>query len=96
MYSDETLTVLAGSGDIRIHNSLGYPVAEYKNVNLSLGIEPLNPLIRRDLSLGYVVVLRNTENRQDINNTLDKSLPSALSIFKNHICSYEAGNSKMR
>ena len=51
IYSDRMLSRLADSGNIVIHSSVGYPVAKYKNTGISIGIEPLNPMIRQDLTL---------------------------------------------
>ncbi|MDF7189817.1 hypothetical protein NLR85_24380 [Escherichia coli] len=61
-----------------------------------LGIEPLNPMIRQDLILGYIVVVRNGKASQEINGLLNRSLPKAISTFKDHINEYEAAKSKMR
>ncbi|MCN8430234.1 hypothetical protein MLM25_21200 [Escherichia coli] len=51
IYSDRMLSRLADSDNIVIHSSVGYPVAKYKNTGISVGIEPLNPMIRQDLTL---------------------------------------------
>ncbi|EDW1374398.1 hypothetical protein ACO0LQ_003743 [Salmonella enterica] len=96
IYSDRMLSRLADSGNIVIHSSLGYPVAKYKNTGISIGIEPLNPMIRQDLTLGYIVVVRNGKISQEINGLLNRSLPKAISIFKEHINEYEPVKSKMR
>ncbi|EIJ5691041.1 hypothetical protein LJF72_004689, partial [Salmonella enterica subsp. enterica serovar Yoruba] len=89
IYSDRMLSRLADSGNILIHSSLGYPVAKYKNTGISIGIEPLNPMIRQDLTLGYIMVVRNGKVSQEINGLLNRSLPKAISIFKEHINEYE-------
>lgn len=96
IYSDRMLSRLADSGNIVIHSSLGYPVAKYKNMGISIGIEPLNPMIRQDLTLGHIVVVRNGKTSQEINGLLNKPLPKAISIFKEHINEYEPVKSKMR
>ncbi|EEI9233852.1 hypothetical protein P3N00_000234 [Salmonella enterica] len=96
IYSDRMLSRLADSGNIVIHSSLGYPVAKYKNTGISIGIEPLNPMIRQDLTLGHIVVVRNGKTSQEINGLLNKPLPKAISIFKEHINEYEPVKSKMR
>ncbi|EID1209093.1 hypothetical protein LA766_004388 [Salmonella enterica] len=96
IYSDRMLSRLADSGNIVIHSSLGYPVAKYKNTGISIGIEPLNPKIRQDLTLGHIVVVRNGKTSQEINGLLNKPLPKAISIFKEHINEYEPVKSKMR
>ncbi|EDV5316212.1 hypothetical protein RM843_004723 [Salmonella enterica] len=96
IYSDRMLSRLADSGNIVIHSSLGYPVAKYKNTGINIGIEPLNPMIRQDLTLGYIVVVRNGKISQKINGLLNRSLPKAISIFKEHINEYEPVKSKMR
>ncbi|EEQ7786751.1 TPA: hypothetical protein RNA82_001521 [Escherichia coli] len=96
IYSDRMLSRLADSGNIVIHSSVGYPVAKYKNTGISIGIEPLNPMIRQDLTLGYIVVVRNGKTSQEINGLLNRSLPKAISTFKDHINEYEAVKSKMR
>ncbi|EGL6650795.1 hypothetical protein IMU61_000236 [Salmonella enterica] len=96
IYSDRMLSRLADSGNIVIHSSLGYPVAKYKNRGISIGIEPLNPMIRQDLTLGHIVVVRNGKTSQEINGLLNKPLPKAISIFKEHINEYEPVKSKMR
>ena len=85
IYSDRMLSRLADSGSIVIHSSVGYPVAKYKNTGISIGIEPLNPMIRQDLTLGYIVVVRNGKASQEINGLLNRSLPKAIGIFKIHI-----------
>ncbi|EOX8447193.1 hypothetical protein [Salmonella enterica] len=95
VYSDRMLSRLADSGNILIHSSLGYPVAKYKNTGISIGIEPLNPMIRQDLTLGYIVVVRNGKASQEINGLLNRSLPKAIGIFKEHIDEYESAKSKM-
>ncbi|MDU9014037.1 MAG: hypothetical protein E7H47_04685 [Escherichia coli] len=96
IYSDRMLSRLADSDNIVIHSSVGYPVAKYKNTGISIGIEPLNPMIRQDLTLGYIVVVRNGKASQEINGLLNRSLPKAISTFKDHINEYEAAKSKMR
>ena len=94
--NDRLLSRLADSGNILIHSLLGYPVAKYKTTDISIGIEPLNPMIRQDLTLGHIVVVRNGKTSQEINGLLNKSLPKAISIFKEHINEYEPAKSKMR
>ncbi|ECC9614626.1 hypothetical protein ID902_001202 [Salmonella enterica subsp. enterica serovar Orion] len=94
--NDRLLSRLADSGNIVIHSLLGYPVAKYKITGISIGIEPLNPMIRQDLTLGYIVVVRNGKTSQEINGLLNKSLPKAISIFKEYINEYEPAKSKMR
>ncbi|QVY41752.1 hypothetical protein B6J96_09925 [Salmonella enterica subsp. enterica serovar Muenchen] len=89
IYNDRLLSRHADSGNIVIHDSLGYPVAKCKNTGISIGIEPLNSMIRLDLTLGYIVVVRNGKTSQEINGLLNKSLPKAISIFKEHINEYE-------
>ncbi|APR29621.1 hypothetical protein BTW28_00780 [Citrobacter freundii] len=96
IYNDRMLSRLADSGNIVIHSSLGYPVAKYKNISISIGIEPLNPMIRQDLTLGYIVVVRNGKVSQEINGLLNRSLPKAISTFKEHINECESVKSKMR
>lgn len=96
IYSDRMLSRLADSGNILIHSSLGYPVAKYKNTRISIGIEPLNPMIRQDLTLGYIIVVRNGKTPLEINGLLNRSLPKAISTFKDHINEYEVAKSKMR
>ncbi|HBA3975383.1 TPA: hypothetical protein J5G17_004907, partial [Escherichia coli] len=96
IYSDRMLSRLADSGNILIHSSLGYPVAKYKNTGISIGIEPLNPMIRQDLTLGYIIVVRNGKTPQEINGLINRSLPKAISTFKDHINEYESVKSKMR
>ncbi|EEW1007864.1 hypothetical protein NPJ45_004890 [Escherichia coli] len=96
IYSDRMLSRLADSGNILIHSSLGYPVAKYKNTGISIGIEPLNPMIRQDLTLGYIVIVRNGKASQEINGLLNRSLPKAISTFKEHINEYESVKIKMR
>ncbi|EBQ5257940.1 TPA: hypothetical protein ACF1H3_004273 [Salmonella enterica] len=93
--NDRLLSRLADSSNIVIHSLLGYPVAKYKTTGISIGIEPLNPMIRQDLTLGYIVVVRNGKISQDINGLLNRSLPKAISIFKDHINEYESIKSKM-
>ncbi|HGY8231206.1 TPA: hypothetical protein ACNTTQ_004611, partial [Escherichia coli] len=68
----------------------------YKNTGISISIEPLNPIIRQDLTLGYIVVVRNGKASQEINGLLNRSLPKAISIFKDHISEYESVKIKMR
>lgn len=77
IYSDRMLSRLADSGNIVIHSSLGYPVAKYKNTGISIGVEPLNPMLRQDLTLGNIVVVRNRKVSQDINGLLNRSLPKS-------------------
>lgn len=96
IYNDRMLSRLVDSGNIVIHSSLGYPVAKCKNASISIGIEPLNPMIRQDLSLGYIVVVRNDKASQEINGLINRSLPKAISLFKGHINEYELVKSKMR
>lgn len=96
IYSDRMLSRLADSGNILIHNSLEYPVAKYTNTGISIGIEPLNPMIRQDLTLGYIVVVRNGKASQEVNGLLNRSLPKAISTFKDHINEYESVKIKMR
>ncbi|MCZ9158966.1 hypothetical protein OM206_18740 [Escherichia albertii] len=96
IYSDRMLSRLADSGNILIHNSLGYPVAKYTNTGISIGIEPLNSMIRQDLTLGYIVVVRNGKASQEVNGLLNRSLPKAISTFKDHINEYESVKIKMR
>ncbi len=72
IYSDRLLSSLADSGNIVIHDSLGYPVAKYKNTRISIGIEPLNPMIRQDLTPRYIVVVRNGKVSQEINGLLNR------------------------
>ncbi|TBR70045.1 MULTISPECIES: hypothetical protein [unclassified Escherichia] len=96
IYSDRMLSRLADSGNIVIHSSLGYPVAKYKNTGISIGIEPLNPMIRQDLTLGYIVVVRNGKASQEVNGLLNRSLPKAISTFNDHINEYESVKIKMR
>ncbi|MDQ9283603.1 hypothetical protein KJD95_04800 [Escherichia marmotae] len=96
IYSDRMLSRLADSGNILIHSSLGYPVAKYKNTGIRIGIEPLNPMIRQDLTLGYIVVVRNGKTPLEINGLLNRSLPKAISTFKDHINECEVAKSKMR
>ncbi|MCL0228582.1 hypothetical protein M2T52_31160, partial [Klebsiella pneumoniae] len=59
-------------------------------------IEPLNPMIRQDLTLGYIVVVRNGKTSQEINGLLNRSLLKAISTFKDHINEYESVKIKMR
>ncbi|ECD4882680.1 hypothetical protein ACQYBH_003825 [Salmonella enterica] len=75
------LSRLADSGNIVIHSLLGYPVAKYKNTSISIGIEPLNPLIRKDLSLGCIVV-RTDSDSQEISGDLQRALPKAIELVK--------------
>ncbi|EFC0648305.1 hypothetical protein FA849_01050 [Escherichia coli] len=96
IYSDRMLSRFADSGNILIHSSLGYPVAKYKNTGIRIGIEPLNPMIRQDLTLGYIVVVRNGKTPLEINGLLNRSLPKAISTIKDHINEYEVAKSKMR
>lgn len=96
IYSDRMLSRLADSGNIVIHSSVGYPVAKYKNTGISIGIEPLNPMIRQDLTLGYIVVVRNGKTSQEINGLLNRSLLKAISTFQDHINEYESVKIKMR
>ncbi|EPS4685263.1 hypothetical protein ACVFKH_000730 [Salmonella enterica subsp. enterica] len=76
------LSRLADSGNIVIHSLLGYPVAKYKNTGISIGIEPLNPLIRKDLSLGCIVVVRTDSDSQEISGDLQRALPKAIELVK--------------
>lgn len=96
IYSDRMLSRLADSGNIVIHSSVGYPVAKYKNTGISIGIESLNPMIRQDLTLGYIMVVRNGKASQEINGLFNRSLPKAISTFKDHTNEYESVKSKMR
>lgn len=96
IYSDRMLSRLADSGNIVIHSSFGYPFAKYKNTGISIGIEPLNPMIRQDLTLGYIVVVRNRKASQEVNGLLNRSLPKAISTFNDHINEYESVKIKMR
>ncbi|HDW7571016.1 TPA: hypothetical protein RM309_004763, partial [Escherichia coli] len=82
IYSDRMLSRLADSGNILIHNSLGYPVAKYKHTGISIGIEPLNTMIRQDLSLGYIVVVRSDNDSQEVSGDLHRALPKAIKLFK--------------
>ncbi|EFH5353063.1 hypothetical protein GQK70_22825, partial [Escherichia coli] len=82
IYSDRMLSRLADSGNIVIHSSVGYPVAKYKNTEISIGIEPLNPMIRQDLSLGYIVVVRSDNDSQEVSGDLHRALPKAIKLFK--------------
>ncbi|EKQ6919367.1 TPA: hypothetical protein HNO24_05840 [Escherichia coli] len=88
--SDRTLSRLADSGNIVIHSSVGYPVAKYKNTGISIGIEPLNPMIRQDLSLGYIVVVRSDNDSQEVSGDLHRALPKAVKLFK-YFLSYNEG-----
>lgn len=96
IYSDRMLSRLADSGNIVIHSSVGYPVAKYKNTGISIGIESLNPMIRQDLTLGYIMVVRNGKASQEINGLFNRSLPKTISTFKDHTNEYESVKSKMR
>ncbi|EFO3892042.1 hypothetical protein DM619_19830, partial [Escherichia coli] len=78
IYSDRMLSRLADSGNILIHNSLGYPVAKYKHTGISIGIEPLNTMIRQDLSLGYIVVVRSDNDSQEVSGDLYRALLKAI------------------
>ncbi|EDX5048694.1 hypothetical protein BFV79_004845, partial [Salmonella enterica subsp. enterica serovar Putten] len=80
IYSDRMLSRLADSGNIVIHSSVGYPVAKYKNTEISIGIEPLNPMIRQDLSLGYIVVVRSDNDSQEVSGDLHRALPKAVKL----------------
>ena len=82
IYSDRMLSRLADSGNIVIHSSVGYPVAKYKNTEISIGIEPLNPMIRQDLSLGYIVVVRSDNDSQEVSGDLYRALLKAIKLFK--------------
>lgn len=95
IYDDETLRILTERGHVVIHSSLGYPIAQYKETGISIGIEPVNPSIREDLSLGYIVKVRDGKAPQEINGFLNWSLPRAISIFKGHISSYASNKSRM-
>lgn len=53
-------------------------------------------MIRQDLTLGYIVVVRNGKASQEINGLLNRSLPKAISTFKDHINEYESVKIKMR
>ena len=90
IYSDRMLSRLADSGNIVIHSSVGYPVAKYKNTEISIGIEPLNPMIRQDLSLGYIVVVRSDNDSQEVSGDLPRALPKAVKLFK-YFLSYTEG-----
>ncbi|EJD5584632.1 TPA: hypothetical protein JLL44_004267 [Escherichia coli] len=90
IYSDRMLSRLADSGNIVIHSSVGYPVAKYKNTEISIGIEPLNPMIRQDLSLGYIVVVRSDNDSQEVSGDLHRALPKAVKLFK-YFLSYNEG-----
>ncbi|MBG8794068.1 hypothetical protein [Salmonella enterica] len=94
IYSDRILSRLADSGNIVIHSSVGIRLLNIKH-GISIGIEPLNPMIRQDLTLGYIVVIRNGKASQEVNGLLNRSLPKAISTFKDHINEYEAAKSKM-
>ena len=90
IYSDKMLSRLADSGNIVIHRSLGYPVAKYKNTGISIGIEPLNPMIRQDLSLGYIVVVRGDSDIQEVSGDLHRAIQKAVKLFK-YFLSYNEG-----
>ena len=90
IYSDRMLSRLADSGNIVIHSSVGYPVAKYKNTEISIGIEPLNPMIRQDLSLGYIVVVRSDNDIQEVSGDLHRALPKAIKLFK-YVLPYNEG-----
>lgn len=90
IYSDRMLSRLADSGNIVIHSSVGYPVAKYKNTEISIGIEPLYPMIRQDLSLGYIVVVRSDNDSQEVSGDLHRALPKAVKLFK-YFLSYNEG-----
>ncbi|HAX6634773.1 TPA: hypothetical protein NWA42_000028 [Escherichia coli] len=90
IYSDRMLSRLADSGNIVIHSSVGYPVAKYKNTEISIGIEPLNPMIRQDLSLGYIVVVRSDNDSQEVSGDLHRALPKAIKLFK-YVLPYNEG-----
>lgn len=77
IYSDRMLSRLADSGNIVIHSSLGYPVAKYKNTGISIGVEPLNPMLRQDLSLGYIV-----DDSQEVNGDIYRALSRTIELFK--------------
>lgn len=82
-YNDRMLSRFVDSGNIVIHSSLGYPVAKYKNTGVSIGIEPLNLMIRQDLSLGYIVVVRSgNDSSQEVSGDLHRALPKAIELFK--------------
>ena len=90
IYSDRMLSRLADSGNIVIHSSVGYPVAKYKNTEISIGIEPLNPMIRQDLSLGYIIVVRSDNDSQEVSGDLHRALPKTVKLFK-YFLSYNEG-----
>ncbi len=77
IYDDEALRRLAERGHIVINSSLGYPIAQYKETGISIDIEPVNPSIRHDLSLGYIVKVRDGKALQEINGLLNRSLPKS-------------------
>ncbi|EAQ7238117.1 hypothetical protein J3858_000716 [Salmonella enterica subsp. enterica serovar Irumu] len=82
IYSDRMLSRLADSGNIVIHSSLGYLVAKYKNTGISIGIQPLNPMLRQELSLGYIVVVRSENDSQEVNGDIHRALPRVIELFK--------------
>ncbi|HGT1083923.1 TPA: hypothetical protein ACMV0Z_004699, partial [Salmonella enterica subsp. enterica] len=59
-----------------------YLVAKYKNTGISIGIEPLNPMLRQELSLGYIVVVRSENDSQEFNGDIHRALPRAIELFK--------------
>lgn len=91
---DETLRRLAEGEHVVIHSSLEYPNAQYKETDISIGIEPINPLIRKGLSLGYIIMVRKGKDLRVISGFINRSMPRAISIFKDHISSYVSVKSK--
>lgn len=90
---DIFLSELEASGGIMLHTNMGYPVAEYLDSGISIGIEPvdpINPIHQSDLTKGYVVMFRNGEFEHEMEGDLYEALSLAVDRLKIAVVLYNS------
>ncbi|ACX87528.1 conserved hypothetical protein [Pectobacterium parmentieri WPP163] len=86
---DVFLSELEASSGIVLHTDIGYPVAEYKGIDIKISIEPINLASMRDLTNGYVVMFRNGEFEHELEGDLYEALSQAVDRMKNAVIFYK-------
>ena len=79
---DNFLSELEASGGIVLHANMCYPVAEYKDTDIRIAIEPIDLAYMRDLTNDYAVMSRNKEYEHKIDGDLYEALNQALERLK--------------
>lgn len=85
---DNFLSELEASGGIVLHANMCYPVAEYKDTDIRIAIEPIDLAYMRDLTSDYAVMSRNNEYEHKIEGDLFEALSQAVDRFKSAVVLY--------